>query len=107
MFKLIPNPTFNHEVAITTPDGPVSLSLEFKHQGKKALREWGSKLAEVSDLETIGHIVTGWSGVVDADGGLVNFSPAALASLIDAYPSAAQEIFVEYMRVLKEGRTKN
>lgn len=107
MFKLQPNPTFAHDVTISTPAGPATLSLEFRHQGKKDLDRWAKGLNTGSDIEIIGHIVCGWNGVVDAAGALVNFSLDALASLLNNYPGAAQEIFVEYIKVLREGRAKN
>jgi hypothetical protein len=107
MFKLNPKPTFSHDVSIATPDGPAVISLEFRHQGKKALRQWGTSINNGSDIEVIGHIVTNWFGVVNEAGALVSFTPEALASMLDGYPTAAQEIFVEYMRILKEGRAKN
>jgi hypothetical protein len=107
MFKIEPNPTFKADVAITTPAGEASLTLEFKHQGKKALKAWIERASAQTDLEGLATVIAGWEGVADSAGNPLLFDPAHFATLLDAYPTSATEIFNAYLKVLTESRVKN
>ncbi len=105
MFKLNPNPTFKSEVVIPTTSGDGKITFEFKHKGRKALKEYIESLGEGDtareDVDALGELIAGWSGVDE------KFSPEALAILIDAYPGASRAIFEAYNKALLEGRSKN
>jgi hypothetical protein len=105
MFKLQPNPTFKAEVAIPTVEGEGKITFEFKHKGRKALKEYIDSLGEGEnareDADALGELIAGWSGVDET------YSPDALATLLDAYPVASRAIFEAYNRALLEGRSKN
>lgn len=106
MFKLNPNPTFKASVIIPTTDTKdASIMFEFKHKGRKALKEFVDSLnaGDVTreDEDALGELIVGWSGVDE------KYSPEALATLLDAYPGASRAIFEAYNIALLEGRTKN
>ena len=103
MFKLNPDPTFRASVALSVPgsEQPATLAVDFKHLPKSALRDYFSGLEGKSDAEALGAIIAGWDGV-DTD-----YSPEALALLLDNYPAAAAELFEAYRRELLDARRKN
>lgn len=103
MFKINPKPVFRATVPLSVPgsDKPAAISVDFKHLGKSALRDYFAGLEGKSDAEALGEIVTGWEGV-DAP-----FSADALGQLLDNYPAAAGELFEAFRRELLEARAKN
>ena len=105
MFVLQPKPTFKADVTIPTPTGEGKISFEFKHKGRKALRAFFESLSSGEnareDSEALLDLIQGWSGVDEA------FSPEALETLLDNYPSSAKAIFEAYNKGLFEGRQKN
>lgn len=103
MFKINPNPTFKATVLLSVPgaDKPASITVEFKHLAKSALRDYFAGLDGKSDAEALATVITGWQGV-DAE-----FSVDALALLLDNYPAAAGELFEAFRRELLEARRKN
>lgn len=116
LLRIVPKPTFTAEVNITVPgeEKPATIELVFKHQGRQALRAWvdagrtpGPDGSPPSDAQWLGQVVAGWAGPVDAAGQPVPFTPAALASVLDAYPAAAREIYNAYLAALSESRAKN
>lgn len=104
-FKLKANPTFKSVVVIPLPDGEGKITFEFKHKGRKALKDYFESLGEGEnareDVDALGELIAGWEGVDEA------YSPDALATLLDSYPGAARAIFESYNRALVEGRSKN
>jgi hypothetical protein len=64
-FKLQPNPTFKASVTIPTPDGDGKIVFEFKHKGRKALKEFFASLGEGDAARTIAmrcqDLIAGWS----------------------------------------------
>lgn len=106
MFALQPKPTFKAEVVIATPGGGEGkIKFEFVHKGRKALKAFFASLGEGEtareDAEALLDLVAGWEGVDE------KFSPEALGTLLDNYPSAAKAIFEAYNAGLFEGRAKN
>lgn len=59
--------------------------------------------AEIADLQPLIH---GWTGVVDAEGAEVRFSPEALAQLLDLSVVRAA-IYRAYADALREAQGKN
>ncbi len=116
--RIDPNPTFPAKVGLTVPGqaAPAELALVFRHKGKEALQAWmrggqpgqGEAAAPPrSDADFLGEVVAGWSGVQDAAGADVPYTPEAFARLLEAYPAAAGEIYRAYLRELTESRLKN
>lgn len=106
MFKLQPNPTFKVDVTIPVPGGKDGkLTIEFKHKGKKALKEFFDSLTsednQRSDVDALSDLIAGWSGVDE------KFSAEALEQLLDNYPSAAMALFEAYRTEVLEARVKN
>lgn len=105
MFVLQPKPTFKAEVTIPTPTGEGKITFEFKHKGRKALKAFFESLGEGEtarqDSEALLDLISDWSGVDE------KFSPEALDTLLDNYPSSAKAIFEAYNKGLFEGREKN
>lgn len=105
MFALSPSPEFRAKVPLSAPGAPqVLVEFTFRHRSKSALREWLH--AGRPEAEMLSDVVSAWDGIADK-GEPVPYSPAALATLLDNYPTAASEIFSAYMRELTEARTKN
>lgn len=118
--RIDPNPTFAAKVGLSVPGqaAPAELELVFRHRDKEALQAWmagGSAGAGApadppparTDAEFLGEVVAGWSGVQDAAGADVPYTPEAFARLLKNYPAAAGEIYRAYLRELTESRLKN
>lgn len=105
MFVLQPQPTFQAQVTIPTPAGEGTITFQFKHKGRKALKAFFDSLGEGDtarpDNEALLELVDGWTGVDE------KFSPETLDTLLDNYPAAARAIFEAYNKGLFEGRQKN
>lgn len=103
MFKLQPKPTFKARVPITLPGETraAEIEVEFKHLSVEQVREFFEGLVGKTDAQALGEIVVGWSGVDQA------FSPEALDTLLNNFPSASGSFFDIFRRELLEGRRKN
>ena len=110
MFKINPAPTFTCPVAISVPgsEQPQTLTLTFRHKGLRELEAWRARAAEkASDTEYLAEVIEGWSGVFDGNDLAVPYTRESLAALLDAFPSASVEIFIAYVRQLRDARAKN
>ena len=104
MFRINPAPTFTAPVEITVPGEAqkASLSMTFKHLGKKARKQYfEERLGKEDDAEILSGIIVGWEG---AD---TPYSREALESLLDNYELAATEIMHAYGAVLMGAAEKN
>lgn len=105
MFLLNPKPTFKYDVVINSPFGEGKIKIEFKHKGRKALKELFDSLTDAesprSDIDLIVEIAAGWEGVDE------KFSRASLETLLDNYPGAASAIFAAYNQAMFEVQEKN
>lgn len=103
MFKIVPKTTFSAEVSLSVPGEakPATITVDFKHLSKKAIKAYFENLEGKTDAEALGEIIAGWSGV-DAP-----YSAESLEMLIDNYPAAAGELFEAFRRELIEARRKN
>ena len=103
MFKLQPKPTFKARVPVTVPGEikPAEITVEYKHMSLEQVREFFEGLAGKQDADALGEIVVGWADV-DAP-----YSPEALATLLNNYPSTAAAMFETFRRELFEARRKN
>lgn len=102
-FKLQPNPTFKVKVAISVAGEKRSpeIEVEFKYLDKDEVKAFFDSLQGKEDVETLGEIVVGWSGVDTA------FSAEALALLLKKYPAAGADLFNVFRRELLESKQKN
>lgn len=112
VFRFDPAPEFAADVQVTVPgaEAPAVIRLRFKHLGRAALDAWVSKPTRegvTDDAAYLGEVVIGWEAVRDGEGRDVLFGQAALASLLDSYPTAGREIFAAYVKALTESRAKN
>ena len=108
MFKIAPNPTFVAEARITVPGADAGLlKIEWRHQGRAALKDWMESASAKGDGDALHAVIASWSEVVDVLGDPVNYSRNALADLLDAYPTAAGELFQAYIDALTESRLGN
>lgn len=103
MLKLTPDPTFTTEVSISVPgqSDPERVMMEFRYQDRSAMTTWLEESKEQSDFDALSAIVVGWSEVDTP------FSGDALQRVLDAYPTAAGEIFRAYAREVYESKVKN
>ena len=107
--KINPAPAFEFDAQLTVPGAaqPATVRVTARHKGREALAAWIEGAAGSRDPEFLGSVVSGWSGVFDADGAEVPFSSEALARVLDAYPAAGRELFEQYLAALTESRRKN
>jgi hypothetical protein len=103
MFKIQNNPTFKTKAQISVPGQtrPAEIEVEFKYLTRKALKAYFDGISGKTDEEALGEIIVGWSGV-DTD-----YSPEALAELLDNYPAAAGDLFEAFRREVLEAKRKN
>lgn len=106
-FKLTPSPTFKFAVQIREPGGDTfrTLPLVGKHKSRKDLKAWIESAPGRADDEFLADALVGWE-VVDDAGQPVPFSREALATLIDTWPTAGDDIYQAYLRELTEARKK-
>ncbi len=112
MFKIVPNPTFVAEARITVPGADAGLlKIEWRHQCRAALKAWMESTSAKGDGDALHAVIASWSEVVDVLGDPVNYIRSALADLLadllDAYPTAASELFQAYIDALTESRLGN
>lgn len=121
MLKINPDPTFQADVEITVPGWkkPGSVTLTFKYRSRKEFVEFSTwangataeELQKMSitqwmksrrpDDEVFPEFVVGWEGM-DAE-----FNQENIATFLNNYPAAFQEIFRNYSSLLLESRIKN
>jgi hypothetical protein len=103
MLKLEPNPTFKAPVVIPTPDGDMTLEVEFKHMTRAQFDAYLKAETEKKrpDEEAICEFVVGWSGIDAA------FSTEALAKLVQNYHASATRMFRVYIEKLTQAASGN
>lgn len=102
MFKIAPNPTFEHEVKITRADGEVgSITFEFRHKTTDGMNDFLDRAGSMKPIEWAKEIIVGWKGVDKA------FDEDALAELLQNHLAAAEAIFDGYLKGLSGGRLGN
>ncbi len=108
MFKLNPAPEFDAKVPLSVPGAdPVEVVFRFRHKTLAAANVWLDSAKGRTDHDLLTEIIVGWSGIVDAADAAVAYSPAALDSLLQNYPSAGRDIARAYNVELFRGRQKN
>jgi hypothetical protein len=110
MFKIIANPTFTCAVNLSVPglDKPLAVQMTFRHKTTRGLNAWLDKSLTAEDEATyLDEVLEGWQGVAGPDDQPLAYSKAALAQLLDQYPSAGAEIVRAYHHQLRDARAKN
>jgi hypothetical protein len=110
MFSIVPNPTFTTTVRLSVPGSDVGapLTITWRHKGARALAAWlGSAADRTDDAAFLGEVIADWQCVHGADGAAVPYSAESLAVLLDAFPSAGQELVRHYRHELADARAKN
>lgn len=116
-FRINPAPTFKWTVQITAAEegaAPQALPLVFRHKGREDLEAWIARPAQLAqqgkplgDADYLEEVISDWGApVIGADDQRIPFSTPALKQLLDAYPTAAREIYAAYLKALTESRAK-
>jgi hypothetical protein len=109
MFRLIPNPTFKAPVQLSVPGEkkPIEITVEFRHKNATALKAWSDQAPNRTDVDNLVDVIASWSGVMGPEGEQVEFSPTAVATLLENYPAAKWELLAAYKSELTEAKRKN
>lgn len=109
MIKLIPSPTFEATVLLTVAgeSEPLKLAMVFNHKTADEAGQWFAANHERSAADALDELIVSWSGVMGDDGKLVEYSKAALETLLQNYRPAANEIVRAWQKELTESRVKN
>lgn len=109
MIKLIPDPTFEAEAALTVPGlpEPAKVPMTFRYMDPAEVAEWFTANKETKSADALDKIIVSWSGVMGEDGQSVPYSKEALATLLKKYPPATGEIISAWRREMQESRVKN
>ncbi|WP_296280280.1 phage tail assembly chaperone [Pseudoxanthomonas sp.] len=88
---LNPPPTWQKAVELPVPGGTASVTFTFRRMDLPQLKEFIAKLGEMTDVDAVAAVVTGWNldDILDAD---------AIATLCTTYPGSGFAILREYMR---------
>lgn len=110
MFDLDPAPIIPGDVLLTRPgtEEKAQVRFLFRHKGRREVRALRDQAAAEGwdDLRLLQCIVEGWEGVT-RKGEPVPYSPAELATLLDNFIPAGQEIWDAYTALLSTGRLGN
>ena len=109
MFKLNPAPEFTAPALLSAygEDARQELQVRWRHKSHTALQAWLESGRSRERLDFIAEVVADVTGLVDADGLPVPYTPAVLAELLDNFHSAGSELIEAYIQALQEGRRKN
>ena len=114
-FKIVRPSTIKWPVEVHSPaDGGKFVKrifeAEFRYDSKAEIDDIGSRLGsgDLTAEAALQHVVIGWSGIADADGAEVPFSPSALnqAMEMDGVTDAMLRAYVTAVRGAA-GRQKN
>lgn len=111
MFKLVPNPTFTADAAISVPGQaePARLRMEWRHRSRAELQSWLDQLADkqTDEVDGLDLVIVGWDGAEDQDGETVPYSKERLRQILENYPAAGADLVRSYVRALTESRLGN
>jgi hypothetical protein len=109
VFKLQPAPTFHTKVGLSVPgiERPFDISMEFRHKTADAYIDWVKRSINRAAVDALHEVVVSWAGVVDEGGASVAYSHSALATLLNNYPPAKEEIYIAYQVELTKAKEKN
>ena len=101
MFKLKPDATFVATIDIPNGDMPLPLKVEFRRKRAAEIQEWIEASKTIKGVDALLEIVVGWKDV-DSE-----YSPAAFAELLQAYPGSELAIYLGFLRALSGAERKN
>lgn len=109
MTKNVPPRTFRHTLPLTVPGQiePGSIDLTLHVMGRKALKAWVASAKNLPDDVLLGQAIADWHDVQDEQDACVPYNAETLEALLDAYPAAAADLFVGYLKAINESRVKN
>lgn len=110
MLKINPAPTFEFDAQITVPGAEqlATVRITARHKSRDGLQVWiDSAKGSTGDVEFLGGVIAGWSGVLSDTGDELPYSPDALGKMLQGYPAAGHELFTQYLAALTESRRKN
>lgn len=109
MFKLNPAPEFTAPALLSAygQDARQELQVRWRHKSHIQLQAWLEGGRNRSSLEFVGEVIADMTGLVDAEGHGVAYTPTVLAELLDNFHSAGSELIEAYIAALQEGRRKN
>lgn len=109
MFQIDPAPTFDAVAPLSVPGkpDPVEVVVTWRHKRKTAIAAWISGARGRTDVEILGEVIEGWTGMQDKQGADVPYSALALSNLLENYPAAKDDLFRTYLRELTESKRKN
>jgi hypothetical protein len=112
MFKISQNPTYTWPVNVELPtDGgrveKATFDVEFKRLTQTRLNEIKTAIEsnQITDNELAREVMTGWSGITDADG-VVPYSEAARDQLLDI-PLVSASIVMALFSSIAGAKRKN
>ena len=96
-----PNPTFTAQVPIPVHGGdPVMVGFTFKHRTLDEMAEWVGNRGGKADVDAVLDMVDGWEFAEE-------FTPEAVASLLQKRIGASLSIFTVYTREIYQAKLKN
>lgn len=103
MLKLMPEPKFTANVALTIPgkEEPAVVQITYKYMTRTQVFQYFESMKGKKDAEALKELITGWEGFDE------KYTPANLELLLEHYPAAATELITAYTRNLMESRVKN
>lgn len=109
MLKLNPNPTFSATVQLSVPgsDKTIPVKMVFRHRTMKQIIAWFKLQEKRESAEALSELIESWSGITDDEGNDIEFSREALATLLENYQPATNEIIRGYMQELAQSKVKN
>ena len=112
MFKIVQNPTYTWPVTLELPaDGgkteKATFDAEFKRLTQTRVEEIRHSVerGEMRDIDLAREVMTGWAGVVDADGP-VPYSEKARDQLLDI-PQVASAVVMALLGSISGAKRKN
>lgn len=114
MFTLVENPEFWTDVKLRLPGGEeAEFRAQFRlippedYDAAMSMMRAGGKEAVAARNDLLRRIVTGWDGVVDAEGKAVAFDPARLQSLAQHTWFSGPLLNVYLAEITGQGARKN
>lgn len=102
MFKIQPNPTFWAVAQIPVTGGdPVPLEVEYKHRTVDELQAFANSMRDRPPAEVCADMIVGWKGADE------EFSPTALAQLLQNYALAADTFAAQYLSAYRDAKRGN
>jgi hypothetical protein len=103
VLKLKASPTFTTPVTIPSPDGDITIKVEFRHMTKDAYSAFieAERTKDRGDKEALMDIMAGWHEVDTP------FSAEAVGELCQQYHAAAGAIVSTFIEQLTQYKRKN